>query len=197
MKPTLKTLYNLNLREQLILAGIILFVAGYLVYTVIIPPALYQYRVAKRQLSVQQNLLSARKKKVENLFRMKDSFENLKINIAGKKNSFFTNREINDFLKELNAWSRDTGNILVSIKPISSDEIYDSISDDTDQPVYYRINVVEVKLNGSYNNILKLLERFNGYNKILGINQLDLKKNKDEAQLSTKFNLNLYSLDKK
>ncbi|MFH1799050.1 MAG: hypothetical protein ABH844_06945 [Candidatus Omnitrophota bacterium] len=198
MKLNLKTLYNLNPKEQLILAAVILFITGYLVYIVIIPPALSQYRIAKRQFSVQQSLLEARKKKTGTLSRMKDSFKDLKVKISEKKNSFFTQREVHDFLKELDTWAKDTGNSLVSIKPASSDIIGDSGSGEPDQHVCYRINVVEVKLKGSYNHILKLLDRFSKYKKVLGISRLDLKMLKDNTpQLDAQFNLNLYSLDKK
>lgn len=196
MKLNLKVLYNLNLKEQLILAVIIFFITGYLVYNVIIPPALCHYKIAKKQFSVQQRLLKARKEKIETLSLIKDSFEDLEMKIADKKNNFFTHNEVHDFLKGLDAWAKDTGNTLVSLKPVSLDMI--CASDCCMEEGCYQVNVVEVKLKGRYNNILKLFKRFSSYDKVLGINQLDFKMLKDNTlQLSAKFNLNLYSLDKK
>lgn len=195
MKLDKKTLYSLNIRERLIIAGTILFIAGYLVYNLIIPPVLYHCKIAKRQLYVQKNLIEAREKKTKELLRLKDSFKDLETNMLARKKMFLTDAEALDFLNNLDLWAKETDTALEEIKPESSRVICDSRSE---EGICYKDNVVKVHLVGRYNGLLELFKRFADYEKLLGVRELSLRHTRDDRELlDARFTLNIYILGEK
>ncbi|MCK4519559.1 MAG: hypothetical protein KAT96_00090 [Candidatus Omnitrophica bacterium] len=192
MKLNLKILHNLNIKERLIIAAMILAGTGYLIYSLIIPPAFYHYKIARRQLYVQKHLIESRKKKTEKLLRLKDDFEDLEKESFKRKKMFFTDNEALDFLNNLDKWACETGNNLEKIKPMSVKTIFNS---ELGKTLCYKNNIVEVIMRGKYNSLLQLFKRFTGYEKLLGISQIDLKPAKEDALvLNAKISLNIYML---
>lgn len=195
MKVTLKALYNLNIKERLIIATVVLSAAGYLIYSLIIPPALYQHKIAKRQFYVQEHLIKSKQQKTEDLLRLKNSFEDLKRKSFEKKKMFFTDEGVLDFLNNLDRWTNETGNQLEKITPKSIEIIFDSRFEGD---MCYKNNLVEIALKGGYNDLLRLFNRFADYEKLLGVTQIDLKHTKENPLvLDAKVILNIYILDGK
>lgn len=195
MKFDLRVLYNLNIKEKLIIAVVILFIVGYVIYSLIIPPALYHYKIAKRQLYVQKHFIDARENKIKVLLRLKNNFEDLKRKSLERKRMFFTEEEALDFLNILNSWTKEAEINLQKIKPKFTEIISDS---ELEEERCYKNNIVEVTMRGKYNNLLRLFERFAGYEKLLGVSRIDLKHTKEgPLLLDAKVILNIYILDKK
>lgn len=194
MKANLKILYNLNIREKLIIATTILLIVGYLIYSLIIPPTLFHCKIAKRQLSVQRCLIESKEKKTKNLLQLERSFEDLQRKMDAQKRTFFTEEEAVDFLKNLDRVAMETKNDLKKIRPQTTKIISDS-NLGKEYPLCYKKDIVEVIAQGGYNNILNLFNRLADYEKLLGVTQLDLKHSReDPSRLEAKFILNIYIL---
>lgn len=195
MKINLKVLYNLNIKERLIIALVILSLTGYLIYTLIIPPVFYRYKIARRQFYVQQHLIESKEQKTENLLQLKDNFEDLKRSSFKKRNMFFTDEQALDLLNNLDRWTNETGNQLEKITPKSTEIVFDS---KFERETRYKNNLVEITVKGEYNSLLNLFKRFAVYEKLLGVTQIDLKQTKeDPLLLDARVILNIYILDKK
>ena len=194
MRLNLRILYNLGMRERLIIAAIILLIVGYLIYILLIPIGLYHYRIAKRQLYVQSHLIDSKERKTKNLLHLEKTFNDLQSEIVKREIIFFTESETSDLLKNLDNWADETKNDLQKIKPLSTEVICDSRFG---EGMVYKKDIVEVVVQGRYNSFLKLFNRLVDYEKLLGINQVDIRHTRDEpSKLKAKFVLNIYILGK-
>ncbi|MFH1847570.1 MAG: type 4a pilus biogenesis protein PilO [Candidatus Omnitrophota bacterium] len=195
MKFRLNVLYNLNSREKFIIAGAVLVIAGYLLYSFIMPPALYSYQLAAKQFFVQEKLIDSRKKKTEQLLTVKDAFSELQKEMSERKDRFFTDDEAIDFLDNLHKLAEETGNNLEKIKPRLVKIICVS---EEDSELFYKDHIVEISLKGKYNSFLDIFKHFAEYDKLLGVNGLNVTPTKDDSLiLNAVFYLNIYILDKK
>jgi len=198
MVLNLKALYSLNLRERVIIAAAALLAVSYAVYALIIPPALLHYRIARRQLSVQQQLIKSREKKYKELLNLEKSFYDLEKRSAILREKFFNDEEIPDLLKDLEKMAVDSGNDLKELKPLAVQVLQESLLDKGRQKLYYKKDVVEVVVHGGYNNILNYFKRLADYQKLLGVEQVELLPfSKEGPKLKAGFILNIYILDKK
>jgi len=192
VKFNLKPIYDLNIREKLIIAGTIILIVGYALYSIIIPPIACQHKIAARQLTAQKKLMKTRGDKIRSLQRLESAFKALKTNVLETRAKFFTEEEALTFLNGLDSWAGEMRIDIERIKPKSSEIIFSS---DREEKINYKINIVEVILSGGYNNILKFLRKINLSGKILGINEVDLKHMKDDpGLLDMRFNLNVYTV---
>jgi len=194
VKLNLKPIYNLNIREKLIIAGTIMLIVGYVLYSIIVPPIAFQHKIAARQLMVQKKLMKTRRDKIQSLQRLENVFKKSKTDVLEARTKFFTEEEALTFLNGLDSWAGEMRIDLERIKPKSSETIFSS---DYEEKIEYKINSVEVILSGGYNNILKFLRKMTLSGKILGINEVDLKHVKDDpGLLDMRFNLNVYTVVK-
>ena len=192
MKLNLRILYNLGTRERLIFAATILLIIGYLIYILLIPPALYHLRIAKRQLYVQKHLIESKERKVKNLIQSEKAFNDLQTEIVKREDIFFADSDVADFLKNLDSWADETRNDLQAIKPLSTEVISDSRFG---EEMIYKKDSVEVIVQGQYNSFLNLFNRIADFEKLLGVTQVDIKYARDDpAKLNAKFVLNIYIL---
>lgn len=195
MKIDLKTLYNLNLRERAIVGLAILLGLGYVIYILIIPPALFHYRTAKRQLFVQKKLIKAREDKSKELLDIERSFHDLEKKAAVSQNKFFSDDQAQDFLKNLTDMAAGAGNDLKAIKPLVTRILCDSRISKEDRKLCYKKDVVEVVMLGGYRGISKHFNELANYKKLLGVEQVELKALEgDELKLKASFILNIYIL---
>jgi len=173
----------------------VLFAAGYLVYILIIPMASAYYKTAKRQFYVQKNFIESRDKKIKELLRLKENFEDIKKLMFKRREKFFTDEEAFDFLNKLNKLAVDTGNELEKIRPQEPEVI---IGSKLEQDMYYKKNSVELILKGKYSGLLELFKRFYDYEKLMGIDSADLKNSRETPLgINAKVMLNIYILGKK
>jgi len=195
MKINLKPLYNLNAREKLILGGVIMFIVGYLLYNIIVPPVIFHHRIARRQLSAQKKLMATRKDKMERLTRLESAFEKLKKEVLNNRAKFFSYVTKDDalaFLNGLDSLALKTGVDLERINPKPPEKLFSS---GYEEDVCYKVSVVEVILTGKYNNISEFLRKMLSSEKLLGITEVDLKHvNNAPGLLDMRFNLNVYTV---
>lgn len=188
----MRVLDNLKIKERLIIAATMLFMAGYLMDSLIILPALYHYKIVGRQFYVQQQLIESRQRKTEELRRFKNNFEDVKRKSVEKKKVFFTDAQALDFLNNLDIWTKETGNQLENISPKAMEKILDS---QYAGDLCYKNNLVEITLKGGYNDLLRLFNRFADYEKLLGVSRIDLHPAEEApALLDIRFCLNIYML---
>jgi len=195
MKINLKPLYNLNTREKLILGGVIMFIVGYVLYNIIVPPVIFHHRIARRQLGAQKKLMSTRKDKMERLIRLEGAFEKLKKDVLENRAKFFnefTKEDALAFLNGLDSLAARTGIDLERINPKAVETLF---SFEHEENVCYKVNIVEVILTGKYNNISRFLRKMLSTEKLLGITEVDMKHvNNAPGLLNMKFNLNVYTV---
>ncbi|MFH1504663.1 MAG: type 4a pilus biogenesis protein PilO [Candidatus Omnitrophota bacterium] len=195
MKVNLKFLYNLNTKEKFIIAVMILSAVGYIIYSLIVPPALAHYKIAKRQYLVQKKLIKSREEKAKSLTRLKGIFEDSKARMLKKKNLFFTEEESADFFKNLNQISVEEK---VDLKKINHQdlEVISKSMQDKQQVLYYKRDTVNLVVYGKYKDILNFLKKLAGSGKILDISQLSLEPLEERSlMLEASFYLSLYILD--
>jgi len=194
----LKFLHKLNLRERIIIAAAALLGVGYIVYVSIIPPALLQYRIAKRQLSVQRQLIESRERKYKELLDLQKKFYDLEKKSAILREQFFTDEEIPDLLKDLETIAVEAGNDLKGLRPLAEQVLRKSQFDKDSKQLYYKKSVIELVIHGGYNNILDYFNELAGYQKLLGIEQVKLVPFSSQGpRLKAEFILNVYILDEK
>lgn len=193
MKINLRPLYNLSTREKLIVGGVIMFLVGYVLYSIIVPPIIFHHRIARRQLGAQKKLMATRKDKMERLVRLENAFETLKKDVLRNRAKFFndfTKEDALAFLNGLDSLAARTGIDLERINPKAVETLF---SVEHEENVYYKVSIVEVILTGKYNNISKFLKRMLSTEKLLGITEVDIKHVNDVPELlNMKFNLNVY-----
>ena len=93
MKFNLKPIYDLNIREKLIIAGTIILIVGYALYGIIIPPIAFQHKIAARQLAAQKKLMKTRGDKIRSLQRLENAFKKSKADVLETRTKFFTEEE--------------------------------------------------------------------------------------------------------
>jgi len=192
MKLHLRVLYNLNLKERLIIAVTILSIVGYAIYILIIPPALFPYKIAKRQFLVQRNLIRSREEKTKNLLQFEKNFQSLQLKMSEQQSLFFTEEEASDFLKNLENLAIETGNDLKELRPQGVEIVCNSHLG-KDRPICYKKSIIKLTAQGKYDSFIDYFRGIAAHDKLLEVEQVKIRHiGGDSLQLETKFLLNIY-----
>jgi len=192
MKLNLRVLYNLNLKERLIIAVTILSIVGYAIYILIIPPALFHYKIAKRQFLVQRNLIRSREEKTKNLLQFEKNFQSLQLKMSEQQSLFFTEEEAGDFLKNLESLAIETGNDLKELRPQGVEIVCNSHLG-KGRPVCYKKSIVKLTAQGKYDTFIDYFRELTAHDKVLEVEQVNIKHiGGDSLRLEAKFLLSIY-----
>jgi len=192
MQLNVKAVYNLNNREKAIIGITILFSVGYLIYQLLIPGVFTQYRVARKQFLSQRVLIKTKQEKTEYLLNLEQKFEYLQSEISKQQGLFFSEQELTGFLNNLEKEALATDNDIKTIRPSKTEIMHDFFPDPNIQLVYKK-DIILVKIQGKYNNLLNYFKKLKSYQKLLGINKLDIKcAEKGSGKLEARFLLNVY-----
>jgi len=194
IKVNLKILYNLNRKEKSIIAFMILIIAGYFIYNLIIPPVLFRYKTIKRQLNIQKHLIRSKEDKTRILLSLENNFESLHKKMDEQNEMFFTSEEVDSFLNGLERMCTNENIDFKKIQPKATEIISDSHLKSENMLVYKR-ETVDINIQGKYNDVLNFFYSLAHYKKLLDVSQLDLRHSKENLlSLDAKFVLNIYIL---
>ena len=120
-------IYKLNLRERVIIGGLILILVGFFLYSLIIAPQLLNLKAVRKQLLIQSRFLQSKKERINQLLILKQKYNALQKRAGESNQRFFVDDEAVSFLKSLNNLvEQETRNNLVLIKPLSEKIISES-----------------------------------------------------------------------
>ena len=81
-------IYKLNLRERVIIGGLILILVGFFLYSLIIAPQLLNLKAVRKQLFIQSRFLQSKENRIKQLLILKQKYNALQKR-AGESNQRF------------------------------------------------------------------------------------------------------------
>ncbi len=192
MKLNVKAAYNLNNREKIIIAVTIISAVGYIIYQVLIPGVIIQYQSARRQFLSQRTLIKSKQEKTNYLLKLEKKFDDLQSKITKQQDLFFNEQELTGFLNDLEKEALATDNDIKTIRPLKTETMH-SFFPDSNTELIYKKDVILVKIQGRYNNLLSYFKKLKSYQRLLGINKLDVEyAEKGTLKLEARFQLDVY-----
>ena len=196
MKPKLydkifSTIYELDLKQRLIIALALILLIGYFLYSFIISAQVLNLRSLRRQYVTEKNFIQSKKDKARNLLLFEERYKELQAKAYKNNQRFFSDEESIDFLKQLNSLiENQTGNNLVSIRPVAEGASVGSVLESGSRS--YKIQDVQVTVRGRFANIFELFKRLYELDKLVRLKEVNIKKDEQSAVLSVDFYLSLY-----
>jgi len=197
-------LTNLNKREEMLMYVIISMISGILFYRFMISPELRRVHDASSSLHQQENLLKTRTDELQRRKALDEKIEQLKAKTAGMEILLFYKHEIPDFLRFITGLIRDTGNVMMTMRPgdvkspsqATTTEQKDQKSNEGLQTqattkASCLIEPVEISLRGNYKNVKRFFERLGTHRKLVTLGGLSII-TKDPEEVNTNFTLNMY-----
>lgn len=173
-------------REKLIGIGLLVITAA-LLYNLFMSPQGKQLKAVRSQYISGKELLKAREAKREKLEGLRNANQEWRNKLAATENRFLDRDEIHSFLKGLTPLAEETGNKLKTVDPL-----------ERDLPPELSIEkmLVRVTIVGRYASITDFLNILATNEKLLGISDVKIKRERGESQdLEASFVLTLFIIE--
>ncbi len=191
----IQTIYKLKLRDRVIIAGLIIFLIAYIIYSSILSPQLLNLSSVRKQFIIQRGFIQTKKNKIKRLLALEHRYNKLQQEIVSNNRRFFSDEEAIDFLKGLNRLvERQTGSDLIFIQRLSEEIVSKSVLYDKDGRIYKRLDV-RLDIKGRFSNILALIYQLYTFDKLISLKQINIEiTKKSPLDLKADFVLSLYLL---
>ena len=194
---------NLNKTEQVLVCIFIFLALGSLLHQFTIVPGLRQVRAARFQLKFQQDLLNIGVKQAQHRDALNNRVQELRAKIAQTRRSLFNRDEARGFLRSLPQLTGQTGNVLMIITPYDMQGLPPESADTQRSQKRQRPAAVEgdrsfmtmpvkIAISGNYSEIIRFLERLQGYGQLTAISKLKIATAQDPSEVDAELMLNLY-----
>jgi len=186
---------KLQLGQRLFLAGGIIFLLGYALYSLIISAQALNLKSVRRQLAAEESLIEAKKSKAKRLLMLEDRYNQLQGQADKNNQRFFSDEETIDFLKQLDSLvENETGSRLVLIQPLPKQMISESLL--VKPKRFYQRQDVQIAVSGQFGGILELLRRLYAWEKLLGLKEISIEVEEEiPLRLKADFLLSMFFLE--
>lgn len=170
--------------QRLTAGGIILISAAFLLYALMLAPYAAYFNSLRGELTAQRKLLNLKLGRSGDLAKRNQEY------LAGQKKlqevnkRFFTEGESEAFMKQLPRIAAGFGNRVVLLEPRSKD-----------RTLGLRRIDLEAAMAGQFEGILALLNWFDKYDKIIGLEKISIITNAQTSGIETRFTLGMHVIE--
>ena len=186
--------YGLKMPQRLMIAGLMMFLILYMIYSLIISVQLLELKSLRRQFMIQKDFIQTKKNKVRFLRLLEEEFNGLQRQVADNNQRFFSDEEEVEFLRDLNKLlEKETGNSLIFIRPSGKEKISESFLGKT--KYLYRRSDVQVIATGEFNTLSEFFHNLYSSEKLLSLREINIEIEKRKPLLlKADFILSIYLL---